>query len=275
MLGAIVGDIVGSQFEHTRHTSKDFSLFSPGCRFTDDTVLTAAVCEALLACGKDLSQLPQAASCLLAHYADLYWQASYGAKFNLWRLSDDHAPYFSCGNGAAMRVSGCAYAAETIEEVFALADAVTAVTHNHPEGIKGARAVAACIFLARRGSTKEKIKAYVQEHFYDLSFTLDEIRPTYARMLGLNTCQKSVPQALQCFFESVSFEDALRNAVSLGGDSDTLAAMAASVADAYYGIPEEIAEQAAGFLDERLASVLCAFEARYRAPQAGAKPLSA
>lgn len=163
-----------------------------------------------------------------------------------------------------MRVSGCGYAAKTLDEVFALADAVTAVTHNHPEGLNGAKAVAACVFLARTGHDKASVKNFVGRHFYDLSFSLDSIRPTYCRGKALNTCQNSVPQALLCFFESTSFEDTLRNAVSLGGDSDTLCAIAGSVAGAYYGVADEIAQQASSFLDDRLRGVLAAFESRYR-----------
>ena len=163
-----------------------------------------------------------------------------------------------------MRVSGCGFAGHTLDEVLALADAVTAVTHNHPEGLNGARAVAACVFLGRTGHDKAAIKTFMERHFYDLSFTLDEIRPTYYRGKMLNTCQNSVPQALQCFFESTSFEDTVRNAVSLGGDSDTLCAIAASIADAYYGIPDEIAQSAARYLDDNLRKILASFESRFR-----------
>lgn len=264
MLGAIVGDIVGSQFEHTNYLSKSFELFSPECFFSDDTVLTLAVCQALLETETKPVLLPQAAERHLADFANRYWKLSYGGQFNRWRISELKSPYFSCGNGAAMRVSGCGYAAKTLDEVFALADAVTAVTHNHPEGLNGAKAVAACVFLARTGHDKASVKNFVGRHFYDLSFSLDSIRPTYCRGKAINTCQNSVPQALLCFFESTSFEDALRNAVSLGGDSDTLCAIAGSVAGAYYGIADEIAQQASSFLDDRLRSVLAAFESRYR-----------
>lgn len=263
MLGAIVGDIVGSQFEHTNYLSKSFELFSPECFFSDDTVLTLAVCQALLETETKPELLPQAAERHLADFANRYWKLSYGGQFNRWRISELKTPYFSCGNGAAMRVSGCGYAAKTLDEVFALADAVTAVTHNHPEGLNGAKAVAACVFLARTGHDKASVKNFVGRHFYDLSFSLDSIRPTYCRGKALNICQNSVPQALLCFFESTSFEDALRNAVSLGGDSDTLCAIAGSVAGAYYGIADEIAQQASSFLDDRLRGVLAAFESRF------------
>lgn len=264
MLGAIVGDIVGSQFEHSNYLSKSFELFSPECSFSDDTVLTLAVCQALLETETKPELLPQAAERHLADFANRYWKLSYGGQFNRWRISEVKSPYFSCGNGAAMRVSGCGYAAKTLDEVFALADAVTAVTHNHPEGLNGAKAVAACVFLARTGHDKASVKNFVGRHFYDLSFSLDSIRPTYCRGKALNTCQNSVPQALLCFFESTSFEDALRNAVSLGGDSDTLCAIAGSIAGAYYGVADEIAQQASSFLDDRLRGVLAAFESRYR-----------
>lgn len=158
MLGAIVGDIVGSQFEHTNYLSKSFELFSPECSFSDDTVLTLAVCQALLETETKPELLPQAAERHLADFANRYWKLSYGGQFNRWRISELKTPYFSCGNGAAMRVSGCGYAAKTLDEVFALADAVTAVTHNHPEGLNGAKAVAASVFLARTGHDKASVK---------------------------------------------------------------------------------------------------------------------
>lgn len=160
MLGAIVGDIVGSQFEHANHLSKSFELFSPECSFSDDTVLTLAVCQALLETETKPELLPQAAERHLADFANRYWKLSYGGQFNRWRISELKTPYFSCGNGAAMRVSGCGYAAKTLDEVFALADAVTAVTHNHPEGLNGAKAVAACVFLARTGHDKASVKNF-------------------------------------------------------------------------------------------------------------------
>ena len=235
MLGAIVGDIIGSQFEHANHLSKTFDLFTPNCFYSDDTVLTLAVCQALLNTDGQVDHLAAAADKHLAGFANTYWKLSYGSQFNRWRIAEVRTPYFSCGNGSAMRVSGCGFAGHTLDEVLALADAVTAVTHNHPEGLNGARAVAACVFLARTGHDKAAIKTFMERHFYDLSFTLDEIRPTYCRGKMLNTCLNSVPQALQCFFESTSFEDTVRTAVSLGGDSDTLCAIAASIADAYYG----------------------------------------
>lgn len=165
MLGAIVGDIVGSQFEHTNYLSKSFELFSPECSFSDDTVLTLAVCEALLETETKPELLPQAAERHLADFANRYWKLGYGGQFNRWRISELKTPYFSCGNGAAMRVSGCGYAATTLDEVFALSDAVTAVTHNHPEGLNGAKAVAASVFLARTGHDKASVKNFVGRHF--------------------------------------------------------------------------------------------------------------
>lgn len=162
MLGAIVGDIIGSQFEHANHLSKTFDLFTPDCFYSDDTVLTLAVCQALLDTDGQVDHLAAAADKHLADFANTYWKLSYGSQFNRWRIAEVRIPYFSCGNGSAMRVSGCGFAGHTLDEVLALADAVTAVTHNHPEGLNGARAVAACVFLARSGHDKAAIKTFME-----------------------------------------------------------------------------------------------------------------
>jgi len=241
MLGAIIGDIVGSVYEFSSDKTKDFPLFHEGSRLTDDSFMTVAVA---CACMKsDLSDEEDFKSWTVHYMRKIgraFPDAGYGYNFARWLNSDVMGPYNSCGNGSAMRVSPVAYVAKTLDEAEKLAKWSAEVSHDHPEGIKGAQAVAAAVFLARKGNGKEAIKAYVEKNFYSLNFTLDEIRPSYKFDV---TCQGSIPQALQCFFEAESYEDALRNAVSLGGDGDTQAAMAGAVAEAYFGIPTEILDR--------------------------------
>jgi ADP-ribosylglycohydrolase len=264
MLGAIAGDIIGSVYEGkgqwlTARTADFQPLFSPRARFTDDTVLTVAVAEALLT-GGDLVGL-------LKDYYSRYPGAGFGGEFKRWAASDDTEPYGSWGNGSAMRVSPVAWAFGTLEEVLHRAKESARVTHNHPEGIKGAQATATAVFLARHGAAKGDIRDEVGRRFhYDLSFTLDEIRPAYAFD---SSCQGTVPQAIVAFLESSDFESAVRLAISLGGDCDTLACIAGGMAAAYYGVPAHIREQALARLDEPLKEVLAEFESRY--PEA-AKP---
>lgn len=256
MLGAIVGDIVGSRFEWRVIKSKDFPLFTEECRFTDDTVMTLAAAAALISWRNEGGSLAGKAVLKMREFGRLYPNAGYGGMFSAWLASANPAPYNSFGNGAAMRVSPAAYAGETLEEVRILAREITAVTHNHPEGIRGAEATATAVFLARKGKKIPAIKAYIERNYYRIDFTLDEIRPSYRFNAA---CQGSVPQALQAFFESMSFEDAIRNAVSLGGDSDTLAAICGGIAEAYYGIPVAIRDKAYSYLDERLIRVIDEF----------------
>lgn len=234
MYGAIIGDIVGSKYEFGNIKTKDFPLFSEGCSFTDDTVMTVAVASALLKSRETGCDFGKALVAEMQRFGRAYPfpQGGYGARFSAWLRQDDPQPYHSFGNGSAMRVSPCGLLAKTLEEALSLAEQSAAVTHNHPEGIKGAQATAAAIFLAKSGWSKDAIGGYICDHFYPLNQTLDEIRPDY----GFDeTCQGSVPQALTAFLESTSFEDAIRNAVSLGGDSDTLGAITGSVAWAFYG----------------------------------------
>jgi ADP-ribosylglycohydrolase len=213
MIGAITGDIVGSIYERRTIKQTNFVLFGPSCRFTDDTVLTVAVADAIL------SQAPYAEK--LREYYDLYPHAGYGGSFRRWASTPGVGAYNSWGNGSAMRVSPVGYAFDTIEGVLDEAARSAEVTHNHPEGIKGARAVAAAVFMARTGSSKDDIRRFaVAEFAYDLSRSVDEIRPSYRFDVS---CQGSVPEALIAFLDSVDFEDAVRKAVSLGGDSDTIA----------------------------------------------------
>lgn len=260
MLGAIIGDIVGSRHEFHNHRSKDFVFFHPECRFTDDTVMTCAVAKALLDSQTDPETLRSLASPVLHEVASRYPNAGYGGRFLRWVLSDAPAPYHSFGNGAAMRVSPVARAKETEEEVRLLSRLVTEVTHDHPEGLKGAEAVALCIFLARKGKSHSEIREFVTRNYYPLDFSLAKIRATYSFD---ETCQGSVPQAITAYLEATGFEDAVRNAVSLGGDSDTIAAIAGSIAEAEYGIPDGLRQKALSHLDPFLSGIVSRFEAVY------------
>lgn len=245
MIGAIAGDIIGSPYEFKPHKSVDFPLFGPDCRFTDDTVLTVALAEAIIG-EKDYCQL-------LKQYYRRYPNAGYGGTFVKWGASSYSEPYNSFGNGSAMRTSPVGFYYKTLEEVLAKAECYASVTHNHPEGIKGAQAIAAAIFMARNGGSKEDIRRYITETFgYNLTRTCDQIRPNYQFDV---TCQGSVPEAIICFLESSDFESAVRLAVSLGGDSDTQACIAGGIAEAMYGVPGWIAEKAAGYLDKELGEV--------------------
>ena len=244
MYGAILGDIVGSpyEFDYNNYKGKDFPLFSQRSEFTDDTVMTLAVTRALLDTrGQDDITIKAALVREMQRLGRAYPDKGYGARFNQWLYEDDPQPYRSYGNGSAMRVSPAAWLAESIQEALHLAKLTADVTHDHPEGIKGAQAVAAAIFLARTGHSKVEIKVYVECKFgYDLSRTCDEIRPTYHHV---ESCRETVPQAIAAFWESTDFEDALRTAVSLGGDSDTLAAITGSIAEAFYGVPENLKQE--------------------------------
>ena len=243
--GAIVGDIVGSIYEFNNIKTKDFPLFTDECFFTDDTVMTIAIYEGLRNGGKPDDYIDS-----MKKYGRMFPKESYGGNFNRWLKSADRKPYNSFGNGSAMRVSAIVEHSKSLEDAERNAEISAAVTHNHPEGIKGAKATVAAAFLAKNGKSKEEIKAYIESTYkYDLNSTLDEIRPTY----GFNeTCQKTVPEAIIAFLESKDFEDAIRNAISLGGDSDTLAAIAGTIAGAAYGVPLDIWENAEYYLDERI-----------------------
>ena len=237
MYGAILGDIIGSPYEYDRnnHKSKDFPLFIERSDFTDDTVMTLAVAKALLETeGQDDDVIKAALVYEMQRLGRAYPNEGYGARFDVWLHDDDPQPYNSFGNGSAMRVSAAGWLATNMDEAMRLARLTAEVTHNHPEGIKGAQSVAVALYLARASRSKVDIRAEIERMFgYDLSRTCDEIRPTYRHM---ETCQQTVPQAITAFLESDSFEDAIRTAVSLGGDSDTLAAITGSIAEAYYGV---------------------------------------
>lgn len=231
MLGAIIGDIVGSIYERYGIKTKDFPLFGQNNRFTDDTVCTVAVADILL------NDLPPAET--MQKWCQRYPRAGYGGNFRKWIRLVSPTPYNSYGNGSAMRVSPVAFLnQDNLENALNTSDKVTEITHNHPEGIKGARATTHAIWLAFRNEKQDTIRECIsREYGYDLSMSVDEIRPDYSFDV---TCQGSVPQAITCVLESTSFEDAIRNAISLGGDSDTLAAIAGPIAEAMYGIPEEL-----------------------------------
>ena len=254
MLGAIAGDIIGSVYEGNNIKTKDFPLFSSGCRFTDDTVLTIAVADVLLNGGNYTEWFKD--------YCRRYPNAGYGMNFRNWALSSRTEPYNSWGNGSAMRVSPIGFVLKDLDSVLREAKRSAEVTHNHPEGIKGAQATVAAIFLARTERNKKLIKSYIEATFgYNLNFSLDQIRPNYQFDVS---CQGSVPQAIVAFLESTDFEDAIRNAISIGGDSDTIACIAGGIAHAFYGeVSEAIARQALSILDEPLCQVTEAFMSQY------------
>jgi ADP-ribosylglycohydrolase len=231
LLGAIAGDVIGSVYEYNAPKTTGFELFTPDSQITDDSILTIAVADAIITGRSYLDSIRK--------YALEYPNSGYGGMFRQWMHAENPQPYNSFGNGSAMRVSPIGWAFNTVDDVLREAEASAAVTHNHPEGIKGAQAVALAIFLARNGSTKDEIRKEIIGRFgYDLSLTLDEIRPSYRFD---ETCQKTVPPAIIAFLESVDFEDSVRKSISLGGDADTLAAITGSIAEAYYGgVPEEI-----------------------------------
>ena len=262
MYGAILGDIVGSpyEFDCNNYKGKDFPLFSQRSEFTDDTVMTLAVARALLDTrGQDDITIKAALVREMQQLGRAYPDKGYGARFNQWLYEDDPQPYRSYGNGSAMRVSPVAWAAESLSQCLALAKASAEVTHNHPDGIAGACVVAGAVYLARVGESKAAIADHVTR-YYPLDFTLDEIREDYAFDV---TCAGSVPQAMEAFLEAESFEDALRGAVSIGGDSDTIASMAGAVAAAFYGIPRDIRDQAMAYLDGEVYTIYDRFSRQY------------
>ena len=258
MIGAIIGDVVGSRFEWNNHRSKDFELFTSKCSATDDSIMTLAIGEALMCSKSDWSDLGAQAVRCMQRIGRPYPNCGYGGRFHRWIYSDHPHPYKSYGNGAAMRVSACGFAARSLEEAKALSGIVTKVTHNHPEGVKGAEATTVAIYMARSGHSMEEIREVIDREYYPMNFTLDEIRPTYRFN---ESCQGTVPQALMAFFESTGFEDAIRNAISVGGDSDTLAAITGGIAQAYYGVPAELHDRACSYLDEYLLAILNRCEA--------------
>ena len=251
VIGAIIGDIVGSRFEFNNYRRKDFELLTEKCFFTDDTVMTLAVAKAINE-NKNIENLSKETIKAMQEIGRPYPDCGYGGNFYYWIYDNNPKPYNSFGNGSAMRVAYCGEKANSIDEAKRLSYEVTKISHNHYEGLKGAEVVAVCVYLAKIKRPKEYIKEYVEKNYYSLNFTIDEIRPIYKFN---ETCQETVPQAIKAFLESTDFEDAIRTAISVGGDSDTLAAITGSIAGAYYGVPKELEELAINFLDNRLKSV--------------------
>lgn len=260
MLGAIIGDVVGSRFEWANNKSKDFEFFNESCFPTDDSIMSLAVAKSIMDCNGDYDKLHDIVIKNMVSIGRRYPNCGYGGHFYSWIMTDNHEPYNSFGNGSAMRVSSCGYVGKDLDEVKKLSKIVSEVSHNHPEGIKGAEAVAVSIYLARTGKNIEEIKKYIKENYYNIDFTLDEIRETYKFN---ETCQETVPQALEAFFESNSFEDAIRNAISIGGDSDTLACITGGIVEAYYGVPEDIKNKVLTYLDELQSSIYFEYEKKY------------
>ena len=260
MLGALIGDIVGSRFEWNNIKTKEFEFLVHNCYPTDDSIMTLAIAQAIMDCNGAESKVAECTVRRMQELGQEYPHAGYGGSFRQWLIETNPQPYNSWGNGAAMRVSACAFAAKTLDEAICLSKKVTEVTHNHLEGIKGAEATTVAIFMAKTGSSMLEIQDYINKNYYKIDFKLDDIRENYSFDVS---CQGSVPQALEAFFESTDFEDAIRNAISIGGDSDTLAAITGGIAEAYYGIPESIRKHALTFLDGRQLGILNAFEAKY------------
>lgn len=254
MIGSVAGDIIGSIYERHNIKTKIFPLFSPGSTFTDDSVMTIALADSILTGTHYTDNLKK--------FFQLYPHRGYGATFYDWAKSRNSKPYNSYGNGAAMRISPVGFAYNDLETVHQKAKEFTEITHSHPEGIKGAQATASAVFLARTGKAKDEIKTYIETEFaYDLSQDIDEIRPHYHFDIS---CQGTVPQAVRAFIDSTDFEDAIRNAVSIGGDSDTLACITGGIAQAFYGaVPEPIATKVYEILDDRLGEITREFIKTY------------
>jgi len=262
LIGAIIGDIVGSRFEFNNHRNKNFKLFAEDCHVTDDSIMTLAIAKAIMeterAINKDYekngyySLLEEMSVRYMQEIGRKYPDCGYGYRFNQWVFCANPEPYNSFGNGAAMRISPVGFIARTESEACKLSEIVTGVTHNHEEGLKGAEATAVAIFMAWNGCTKSEIRNKINSSYYPLNFTIDGIRDSYQFN---ETCQETVPQAIAAFLESGSFEDAIRTAISVGGDSDTLAAITGAIAEAYYGVPEILRKKALTYLDDELRAI--------------------
>ncbi len=267
MYGAILGDIIGQPYEFNgKGKTKDFPLFCPHPTFTDDTVMTIAVCDGILKAGLDADEVTMKTSIITSMqlWGHKYPHAGYGGKFYRWLAMESTKPYNSYGNGSAMRVSSVGWFYESLERTREVARWSAEVTHNHPEGIKGAEATASAIWMARNGKFKAQIKEYIRKEFkYDLNRTCAQIRPKYYHQ---ESCQKSVPESIIAFIEGTSYEDVVRNAVSLGGDSDTQACIAGAMAQAFYGLPETLTEKCRTLVSPEMQEVLDAFEKKALAP---------
>lgn len=265
MYGAILGDMIGSPYEFKKGSKrKDFPFFDAGARFTDDTVMSIAVAEALMTAGStgvidDEAATKEIIVDMMHKWGSRYPHAGYGGRFRDWLRNGEREPYNSWGNGSAMRVSSVGWMFEDIETTRRIARLTAEVTHNHPEGIKGAEAVASAIYLARTGADKDEIRKYIEAEFgYDLSRSVEEIKRDYDFDVS---CQGSVPQAIRAFIDGEDFEDVIRTAISLGGDTDTIGAMAGSIAEAFYGVPDQLKEECVRRLPGDLAGILKQFEA--------------
>lgn len=257
MLGAIIGDVVGSRFEFNNIKTKEFDLFDEKCSITDDSVMSVAVAEMCLS-----GYVPKNKKMIIETFKKLgrkYSDAGYGGRFSKWLFSDDESPYNSCGNGSAMRISAIGLYAKTKEEVALFSQAVTEVTHNHPEGIKGAYVTAMCIFMAKNGATKNEIKEFA-EKYYNIDFDYEYLVKNYKHEKEI--CQNTVPEAIYCFLISQDFEDCLRTTISIGGDCDTTAAISCGIAEAYYGIPNSIIEKVLQFIPSDMKEILQMFYAK-------------
>lgn len=257
MIGAIIGDIVGSRFEFWGIKTKDFELFQNKNGFTDDSVLTLAIGKALLECNGNYLDLEQIVITNMREFGKKYPFAGYGPSFEKWLYDDSIGSYNSFGNGSAMRISAVPYFAKDLDELRWLVEAVTKPTHNHPEGIKGAMATATAIWLALHKKSKQEIKEYIETLYYNLDFKYDELIKNYNFDM---TCQGSVPQSIYAFLISTSYEDAIRTAISMGGDTDTMGAITGSIAGAYYGVPDNLKKQAYRYLDGFLLKILYDFD---------------
>lgn len=265
MFGAILGDMIGSPYEFDMgNKSKEFPLFSKRSTYTDDTVMTIAVADVFLNDSLLMNEavIRQRLIESMHKYGKLFPNAGYGGRFGMWLFLDGTEPYNSWGNGSAMRVSSVAWLFDDLGMVRLMARLSAEVTHNHPEGIKGAEATASAIFLARTGRSKAEIKRYIENEFgYDLSRTCDEIRPGYHHV---ESCQETVPEAITAFLEGESFEDVIRTAVSLGGDCDTLTCIAGSIAEGFYGVSEQLKQECLNRLPDELKTVLEQFDKHIR-----------
>ena len=259
MLGALIGDIVGSRFEFNNIKTKKFQLFHHDCSVTDDSVMSVAVAEMCLK-----GFVPNNKDGIIKTFkkwGKKYPYAGYGSRFINWVLSNDINPYYSCGNGSAMRISAIGFYANTEEEVKLYSKSVTEVTHNHPEGLKGAEVTAMCIFMAKKGRTKEEIASYVKQ-YYDINFDYESLRQTYVH--GQEICQITVPQAIYCFLISNDFEDCIRTTISIGGDCDTTASISGAIAEAFYGIPDEMKNQVRKFIPLDMYEIVDDFDKKYK-----------
>lgn len=257
IIGAIAGDIIGSPYEHYHIKTKDFDLFSMRSTFTDDTVMTLAIARWLCEDKSSKDVLIES----VKDFGNRYPGAGYGGRFMKWLSQESPESYGSWANGSAMRVSPCAWAADSLEEAQKLAKLSAIITHDHPEGVKGALATSDAIYLARVGASKEEIRDHVEVRYgYDLSHTVEEIRPYYSFDVS---CAGSVPESIICFLDAEDFEDTVRNAVSLGGDADTQAAIAGSIASAYWDVDEDIAHESIEHLDHFLLNAYVDFEEKF------------